>query len=47
MHGTIDRRLHYSKGGAGDAGEGGKACRNAVERIVKHSLDRNMKSIMR
>jgi hypothetical protein len=38
---------HGSEGGAGDAGEGAKACRNIVDRIVKQSLDRNMKSIMR
>jgi hypothetical protein len=38
---------HGSEGGAGDAGEGAKACRNAVDRIVKQILDRNMKSIMR
>jgi hypothetical protein len=38
---------HGSEGSAGDAGEGAKACRNAMDRIVKQSLDRNMKSIMR
>jgi hypothetical protein len=38
---------HGSEGGAGDADEGAKACGNAVDRIVKPSLDRNMKFIMR
>jgi hypothetical protein len=38
---------HGSEGGTGDAGEGAKACRNAMDRLVKQSLDRNMKSIMR
>jgi hypothetical protein len=37
---------HGSEGGAGDAGEGAKACRNTVDRIVKQSLDRKIKSIM-
>ncbi|TVU20253.1 hypothetical protein EJB05_36455, partial [Eragrostis curvula] len=31
----------------GDDGEGAKDCRNAVDKIVKQSLDRNMKSILR
>jgi hypothetical protein len=38
---------HGREGGAGDIGEGAKSCGNTVDRIVKQSLDRNMKSIMR
>jgi hypothetical protein len=44
---TEGSSCHGSEGGAGDTGEGAKAYRNAVDRIVKQSLDRNMKSIMR
>uniref|UniRef100_A0ACD5TDI4 Uncharacterized protein n=1 Tax=Avena sativa TaxID=4498 RepID=A0ACD5TDI4_AVESA len=38
---------HGSDGSLGDGDGGTEACRNTMDRIVKQSLDRNMKSIMR